>query len=164
MMRRDEEDRLLLAARDGAALAGLVAAVAEYQDWFLETDFQDQHFEYSVYELRLIAIGKAFLRAGGMPLIDDNGVIVPPELAAMVAATAETARVYRKSTIPQDMRWAVFLRDNFTCKRCGARSDLHADHVTPESKGGPTSLDNLQTLCGRCNRKKGNCDSAGVEP
>jgi hypothetical protein len=32
---------------------------------------------------------------------------------------------------------------------------LSADHVIPESKGGPTTLENLQTLCMRCNLKKG---------
>jgi 5-methylcytosine-specific restriction endonuclease McrA len=63
---------------------------------------------------------------------------------------------YSKVPIPSELRWQVWERDNFTCKLCGSRTYLHADHVIPESKGGETTLENLQTLCRRCNSKKGN--------
>lgn len=62
---------------------------------------------------------------------------------------------YRKQPIPKALRWAVWERDNFTCRHCGARRDLAADHIVPESKGGQTTLDNLQTLCVPCNSRKG---------
>ena len=61
-----------------------------------------------------------------------------------------------KELIPAPIRWAVWQRDNFTCRHCGARSHLAVDHIIPESKGGPTEEDNLQTLCKRCNSRKGN--------
>ncbi|MBR2352886.1 MAG: HNH endonuclease, partial [Clostridia bacterium] len=32
---------------------------------------------------------------------------------------------------------------------------LEVDHIIPVSKGGKSTLDNLQTLCERCNRGKG---------
>jgi len=60
-----------------------------------------------------------------------------------------------KSKIPTALRWAVWERDNFTCKRCGSRRDLTCDHIVPESQGGPTIEENLQTLCRRCNSRKG---------
>jgi hypothetical protein len=34
-------------------------------------------------------------------------------------------------------------------------SNLEADHIIPVSKGGETIMTNLQTLCKKCNRKKG---------
>lgn len=60
-----------------------------------------------------------------------------------------------KAVILKSLRWEVFKRDDFRCRDCGTRDDLQADHVLAESKGGPTTLDNLQTLCKSCNCKKG---------
>jgi 5-methylcytosine-specific restriction endonuclease McrA len=34
---------------------------------------------------------------------------------------------------------------------------LHVDHIEPWSKGGTTTLDNLQTLCSTCNIGKADC-------
>ena len=62
---------------------------------------------------------------------------------------------YIKEPIPEALRWEVFERDHFKCKKCGHRRFLQADHIVSEAKGGKTTLDNLQTLCGPCNRKKG---------
>lgn len=66
---------------------------------------------------------------------------------------------YKKGTIPPDVRWEVWARDNFTCVKCGVRKRLAVDHVMPESKGGTLSLGNLQTLCRSCNSKKGSRNS-----
>lgn len=58
------------------------------------------------------------------------------------------------------LRFEVLARDKFTCCFCGAspRKDpsitLHIDHILPWSKGGKTTLDNLQTLCSTCNLGK----------
>ena len=60
-----------------------------------------------------------------------------------------------KRKIPAPLRWEVFKRDDFRCRRCGTRDDLSCDHVFPEFKGGQTTLGNLQTLCRSCNSRKG---------
>ncbi len=52
-----------------------------------------------------------------------------------------------KKAIPKKMRWDTFKRDDFRCKSCSSRDNLCADHIWPESRGGETTLDNLQTLC-----------------
>ena len=64
----------------------------------------------------------------------------------------------RKQPIPTKLRLQVIDRDNGRCRACGIgdRDALQADHITPESKGGKTSLDNLQALCGVCNNRKQN--------
>lgn len=71
---------------------------------------------------------------------------------------AEVVRIpikIRKASIPVDLRWEIFERDEFTCKKCGTRRRLTIDHIIAESKGGLTTIENLQTLCHSCNSRKG---------
>ena len=53
----------------------------------------------------------------------------------------------------------IFERDHNTCQYCGKRfpkCDLTLDHVTPRSRGGRDSWENLVLACVPCNVKKGN--------
>ena len=58
------------------------------------------------------------------------------------------------------LRFEVLVRDKSTCRMCGASPTkdpsvtLHIDHIIPWSKGGKTTLSNLQTLCAACNLGK----------
>ena len=52
---------------------------------------------------------------------------------------------------------AVYERQNKCCAKCGKHFDIknmHADHITPWSKGGRTVESNCQVLCENCNRIK----------
>lgn len=56
----------------------------------------------------------------------------------------------------------VLMRDGNRCRLCGVECNdglhnIHFDHIIPWSKGGETTLDNLQVLCSDCNLAKGNC-------
>lgn len=62
---------------------------------------------------------------------------------------------YRKKKINGTIRTLVYERDSYQCVHCGVRKDLSLDHIHPESKGGATTVENLQTLCRSCNSKKG---------
>lgn len=62
---------------------------------------------------------------------------------------------YRKQAVPRRLAKQVFERDAYRCVTCGTHIDLTCDHIVPESKGGPTTLENLQTMCRPCNSKKG---------
>lgn len=53
------------------------------------------------------------------------------------------------------IRRFVFERDEYRCRHCGSWKELNVDHVHPRSRGGSDDPENLQTLCGPCNRKKG---------
>lgn len=56
--------------------------------------------------------------------------------------------------IPQDIKVAVWQRDQGRCVECGADQYLEFDHIIPFSRGGATSLNNLQLLCRNCNNAK----------
>jgi hypothetical protein len=85
--------------------------------------------------------------------------------AAPGEADAPAVATKQKRT-PRDpslrLRFRVMQRDHFTCCACGASPakatgvELHVDHVVPWSRGGETILENLQTLCVRCNLGKSN--------
>lgn len=55
------------------------------------------------------------------------------------------------------LRFRVMARDHFKCCKCGKSPAtdptviLHVDHIYPYSKGGETVMENLRTLCTKCN-------------
>jgi hypothetical protein len=57
--------------------------------------------------------------------------------------------------IPQVVKTAVWQRDGGRCRQCGAQQYLEFDHIIPYSKGGASSVNNVQLLCRMCNAKKG---------
>lgn len=52
-------------------------------------------------------------------------------------------------------------KHNHKCAQCGTKKNLQIDHVTARTLGGTNDIDNLQILCGGCNRKKGGRKSPG---
>lgn len=65
----------------------------------------------------------------------------------------------RKKKISGNLSKRVFERDAYRCVTCGSHIDLCCDHIIPESKGGPTTFENLQAMCRPCNSRKGNRSS-----
>lgn len=61
-----------------------------------------------------------------------------------------------RAKVSNKMRFAIYDRDGHRCCKCGGYyDDLEIDHIIPISKGGKSTMDNLQTLCRRCNKEKG---------
>ncbi len=62
------------------------------------------------------------------------------------------------------LRFIVMRRDSFKCKNCGRSPAtdptiiLHVDHIKAWANGGETILENLQTLCSKCNIGKSNLE------
>ena len=53
----------------------------------------------------------------------------------------------------------ILLRDRNTCQYCAVvlpSNELTLDHVTPRSRGGNSTWENLVACCHGCNRRKGN--------
>jgi hypothetical protein len=100
---------------------------------------------YSLLEIAKIDIADALLEELHIPTTPEI-----PELPIL-----EGQKRYVKTKIPEELRWLVWERDDFTCQGCGARRRLSVDHILAESKGGLTELSNLQTLCVPCNSRKG---------
>lgn len=65
---------------------------------------------------------------------------------------------------PSDrLKVQVLMRDGNKCRICGVVCDggihkMHFDHIIPWSKGGETTLENLQVLCSVCNEALGDVD------
>jgi hypothetical protein len=57
--------------------------------------------------------------------------------------------------IPGWVKFEVWKRDQGRCRKCGAESGLHFDHIIPYSKGGSSkSPENIQILCAKHNLAK----------
>lgn len=56
------------------------------------------------------------------------------------------------------LRFAILKRDGYRCQLCGATASagvrLEVDHRVAVNRGGPTTAENLWTLCFACNRGK----------
>lgn len=64
----------------------------------------------------------------------------------------------KKKAISAALKTALWNRDfgpsvgSAMCPVCGlstiTQRDFHAGHIVPESKGGPTTLENMMSICG----------------
>jgi len=85
-----------------------------------------------------------------------GGVAAGAGLFAAALRAHENARLRGLSW--DDIRTAIFRRDNYTCAYCGHRgtsATLEVDHKTPVARGGSDDPANLTTACWECNRAKG---------
>ena len=89
---------------------------------------------------------------------DINGVIVNEKFHTEGKDTKNPRAINYRT------RFIVMRRDGFQCKICGASPardpnvTLHIDHIIPCAKGGIADIENLQTLCSKCNYGKSDLD------
>lgn len=63
-----------------------------------------------------------------------------------------------RGKVSNKLRFKVYARDGYRCRCCKRKFEskfLEVDHILPISKGGKSTIDNLQTLCHNCNQAKG---------
>ena len=100
-----------------------------------------------------IPLPRLFRRPDHHEMQQHTPVVGEPEVQPFLQPTPPRERNTR--AIPQDVKIEVAARDGGRCRQCGSNKELHFDHVIPWSKGGPNTVDNIQLLCGTCNRRKG---------
>ena len=77
--------------------------------------------------------------------------------ARILIRRKENEEIVETST-DKDKRTA-YEKQNGICPICGTHheiEEMEGDHIIPWSKGGKTTIDNLQMLCKKCNREKSN--------
>lgn len=76
------------------------------------------------------------------------------DLAQATVSAGRLPTTRARTAIPDDVKQYVWARDHGRCVECGSTSELQFDHVIPISMGGGPDANNLQLLCGPCNRRK----------
>lgn len=69
----------------------------------------------------------------------------------------QSSRKTTRPHIPLALRYKVMKRDQGKCQWCSRQApdvEIHLDHIVPVSKGGETTLENLQLLCAEDNLAK----------
>lgn len=101
------------------------------------------------------------------PLGEVTKVAEPVKPVIRYVPAEDTKPFYTRRTKSKNVGWPkpvanqpgirelVYKRDGYRCLKCGTQEDLTLDEVVPRAKGGKRSVENCQTLCGPCNRKKG---------
>ena len=111
------------------------------------------------YKFSYTSGGGMAQRSFTVPMTEDTIVELIKALESKLTASA-FANEQRK-LMTKKLREFIKNRDNFTCCNCGNSTHaepnllLEIDHIKPIAKGGCTEEDNLQTLCWKCNRAKG---------
>ena len=114
------------------------------------------HYNQRFFTMKCLHCGHKYTANGCDIWLRKCPVCQPPTKNARNSNHKSVSR-----TISDKLRYQVLKRDHFKCCACGASPakdpyvELHIDHIVPWSKGGETVLQNLQTLCSRCNLGKG---------
>jgi hypothetical protein len=98
-------------------------------------------------------------RGSGIYFVDDPELIIAIlDLALRTSRRQHVPTTTVSRTIPQAVKNAVWARDRGECVECGASgpgAHLEYNHDIPWSKGGASTVDNINLLCRTCNARKG---------
>ena len=119
----------------------------------------DEHVLTVEYKFSYTSGGGLAQRSFTVPMTEETIA----ELVSMLESklTASAFAKEQRALMTKKLREAIKTRDHYTCCECGNSISvepnllLEIDHIIPISKGGITEESNLQTLCWRCNRSKG---------
>ena len=128
---------------------------------------------FSISEIKQLRLGEEPCRKALEEFVKYiNGEVVYEEIAKEYLSpkdavkSSNTNTISKKHKTPREpssrLKVQVLMRDGNRCRLCGVECNdglhnIHFDHIIPWSKGGETTLENLQVLCSDCNLAKGNC-------
>lgn len=124
-------------------------------------DFEAARFRQDLQDQDLIQYNKAVYGASGKAasLLKRYRTLA----SRFLAAHPQLRPLHEQEEFSDAQRWAIYWRDGGICQRCGQQVDdrrFHADHKRPWADGGPTTVENGQTLCIPCHKEK---HGAGVK-
>ena len=98
----------------------------------------------------LLDVGKAELLENG------RGEVHTPYTSFPIPSVIRLVYLIRRPVLQLRLsRREVFLRDNYTCLYCGRETkQLTLDHVSPRSRGGTHTWENVVSACMSCNHRK----------
>lgn len=127
--------------------------MALYDDNVDQSDIKPEHCKYSFFDDMILNF-----RAKEAQEIFFVDYDVEFEYLGKVSHNDYDKGKYERNIKPK-LRYQVLLKDNRLCQNCGRGikqgATLHIDHIIPVAKGGKTEIENLQTLCDKCNYGKG---------
>lgn len=127
-------------ARDSRALQILIEPGRSL--WAVSGEFYWDHDGHTAEEIELVAWDRSRRKEAKV------------ERLRKIKARPEAAVARRRELIHNDVHVFVWNKDQGRCVTCGVDEDLHFDHIIAVAKGGASSIENLQLLCGECNRLK----------
>ncbi len=111
------------------------------------------------YKFTYTSNGGMAQRSFTVPMNEENIIELINQLESKLSLQAQTKE--QRALMTTKLRTFIKERDNYTCCQCGNSTHnepnllLEVDHIIPIAKGGLTLEENLQTLCWKCNRSKG---------
>lgn len=140
----------------GAAAIGFVRSPGRLRDHpalVLNADYRPlSYFPLSLWPWQE-AIKASFLDRVQI-VAEYDEVARSPSLEMRLPSVVVLKDYVRQALYPAFTRFNLFLRDEFTCQYCGATGEMTFDHVTPRSRGGRTTWENVVASCPPCNLAK----------
>lgn len=160
---KEIKDTLVFGEYDADKLLKNVKRLNKFEKTIVSKNLKTPTIDFSIdVRLRLTKINGAYRTS-------KRATFYPKEIKEIIAKLNQKRGNYylnndiwqaicrvERGKVTNKMRFAIYDRDHYRCRKCGRRTnDLEIDHIFPIAKGGKSTFDNLQTLCHRCNCKKG---------
>ncbi|MEO7260396.1 MAG: HNH endonuclease signature motif containing protein [Jatrophihabitantaceae bacterium] len=139
---------------------------------FILKHYEDEFMEHAGVELSPVFVPYPeyrfeYVSAGGNSSQTTSVELDTPTIDALIEALSQKIRFSRsaagqRALMTAKLRGFIKQRDNYACVQCRVSLAaephllLEVDHIMPVSRGGLSTIENLQTLCWRCNRTKSN--------